>query len=194
MLRLSVITPTCAGRHERLNRQQASLAREAWDEMFVVHDVIGNPAHARNRGLEASRMELIAFVDDDVIVDPGSLGRAKVWFETDPDLMLGQASVRGGFATDDAFMFLTTCMVIRRSWYEQIGPFDERFGYAKPCDDLEFGWRTLDAGGKVTFMTDVTAIHPEEGGSSWSPENVALMRTLYPTRWQRMMDEGSSWR
>jgi glycosyltransferase involved in cell wall biosynthesis len=46
-----------------------------------------NPATRRNRAVSASRGELLAFIDDDAMADPGWLSTAAAWLDNHPEVL-----------------------------------------------------------------------------------------------------------
>jgi len=51
----------------------------------------------------------------------------------------------------------TTCYLLRRECYEQVGPFDETF--PPNFSDLEFNWRVNEAGWEIWVLAEAEAIH-----------------------------------
>ncbi len=51
----------------------------------------------------------------------------------------------------------TTCYLLRRECYEQVGPFDESF--PPNFSDLEFNWRVNEAGWEIWVLAEAETIH-----------------------------------
>ncbi|MGH7448634.1 MAG: glycosyltransferase, partial [Longimicrobiales bacterium] len=64
----------------------AAVAAEYADVVVRLRGGPRGPAYARNRGTEASRGEIIVFIDADVCVDSPTLGKFVAAFRTEPEL------------------------------------------------------------------------------------------------------------
>src|SRR5262249_57858235 len=73
-------------------------ARREWpgppDTLRLVHEPRLGLNHARNRGIAEARGAVVAFLDDDAVVVPGSLGELTRAYRSDPALWC--AGGRGG--------------------------------------------------------------------------------------------------
>ncbi|MGC1212186.1 MAG: glycosyltransferase family 2 protein [Micromonospora sp.] len=116
-------------------------------------------AHARNRGLAEARGEIVAFADDDVVVDPG-------WLR----------SLVDGF-TDDEVAGVTGQVLAReletppQIWLEQYG------GYGKGCQRRRYdraGFATVDAEGVHRVAASPRSLYPYLPGSYGSGANMAF--------------------
>ncbi|WP_200210968.1 glycosyltransferase [Micromonospora coerulea] len=183
---VSVVVPTC-GRTPRFAATLDSLAaldypryeivvvdnapQVADTARIVAERATGNPrlrrtseprpgvAHARNRGLTEARGEIVAFADDDVIVDRGWL-RSLVNGFTDDDV----AGVTGQVLARE----LDTPSQI---WLEQYG------GYGKGCQRRRFeraGFATLYEGGARRVDLPAPTLYPYLPGSYGSGANMAF--------------------
>lgn len=141
------------------------------------------PAGARNTGVAASEGDLLLFVDDDVVPQPGMVD-AHLSMHRDNDLkaVVGPYSYapeipvnaldfrhrdwwRSRFEAmaDPTHKFthqdlLTGNLSVSRNTYEGIGGLDESFkGYGH--EDWEFGVRLLKSGGRIEFAEDARACH-----------------------------------
>ncbi|WP_248962933.1 glycosyltransferase family 2 protein [Sphaerisporangium perillae] len=165
------------------------------------------PATARNAGWRAARTPWIAFLDDDVVPQPGwqdaliadladlpddvagSQGRLRV------ELPVGRrptdaewntvALTKAGWATAD--------MAYRRSALESIGGFDERFPHAYR-EDADIALRLLKAGFELAKGQRVT-LHPVRDDGFWSSVRAqrgnaddALMRRVHGAGWRAAVD------
>jgi glycosyltransferase involved in cell wall biosynthesis len=111
-------------------------------------------SHARNRGIEASRAEFIAFLDADDLWHPDKLQRQLQVFAADPDASVvycGYALLRPsgamveirspslrGFVFDEllkgGFVGNSSSLVVRRETLRRIGGYDESLGFAEDTD------------------------------------------------------------
>lgn len=132
---------------------------------------------ARNRGVQAARGSILAFVDADMSVDPDWLRRAVTAMEASDAEYLACAvhlyapgdseSLAGKYnrLTDlqvgrfvRRMRFAPTCsLLVRRSLLEAVGPFDPRF---RSSGDLEFGNRVAESGRTLHYAPQVPMYHP----------------------------------
>ncbi len=124
------------------------------------------PAAARNFGVQHSKGEILAFVDDDVTVAPDWLKNA-VRQLAHADGVEGKTVPLGEQISPfihkvhnlNGGQYLTCNIFYRRSVFEQVGGFDERFRRAHR-EDTDLAWRVMDAGAKIVFAPDVVVFHP----------------------------------
>jgi glycosyltransferase involved in cell wall biosynthesis len=121
---------------------------------------------ARNRAVELSSGELLAFLDADDLFEPGRIRRQTDALAHDPDLeaVFGRVTefVQPGIPArsrdvlrqprDRAPSHLVTAMLIRRSAFERVGPFDTDL-----VRNVTVEWysRALDAGLRSVTLEDV---------------------------------------
>ena len=151
---------------------------------------------ARNRGLQAAKGSVIAFTDDDCVVDPGWI--AALWdeFAADPDVAVvgGRVDlytpedqpvsirpiaerVRYTNATQIYGLVMGCNLAVRRGVAERIGGFDPAFGGSKGvvADDIEFIYRALKQGLGIVFTPAARVLHNH--GRRTDPELRALGRS-----------------
>ncbi len=141
---------------------------------YVYEPLIGR-SHARNRGIESSRGEVVAFTDDDCVADRGWLVALIARFDSDE-----VSSVAGEIesfapqtaaqryaqahypshqsvvlALDEPFA-ITANVAFRRDVFARIGVFDPAFVTA---EDVDFGWRFFAAGLKMAYAPAATVAH-----------------------------------
>jgi len=184
---LAVVVPT-RDRADRLRALLASLEGEDV-ELFVVDDGSGDatpellrdvphlriepgrgPAAARNAGWRATSARLVAFVDDDCVVQPGWAGalhaaagddeNAFVVGRTDPEPR--ELHRLGAFSrtqsVQQAGPYFQTCNIAYpRALLERLGGFDEAFAHFG--EDTDLGRRALAAGAEARFAADAVVHH-----------------------------------
>ena len=163
----------------------------------LVSEAAPGLAGARNRGLSQSRGEIIAFTDDDCVVDRDWLVRIWGCFTNDSDLMcmggrvelfdssdqpitvLQRTSPGHLSSSDQVFGFLHGCnMAFRRELFDRIGGFDPDFGIGSPVnsgDDTEFLYRGQQAGAKIRYEPKALVRH-HHGRKTWSEMRRTLVR------------------
>ncbi len=214
---LSVVIPTY-NRQERLRRVIGALAEQVVDvpfEVVVVSDgstdgtnellasgalpmpVVAatqpnsGPAAARNRGVELASGEVVLFIDDDVVPDPGLLARHVGWHQaaatdrvvigpmlTPDDVRLApwvaweqrmlykqyDAMVAGEWAPTFR-QFYTGNASVRRDRIVAAGGFDVRF---KRAEDVELAYRLHLAGVEFVYDHEAAAHHyADRSFESW---------------------------
>ena len=137
------------------------------------------PAYARNRGVEASRGEILVFVDADVIVHPDALQRIVDTLRTAPDV----AAVFGSYDAQpedpgvaskyrnllhhhvhhrnagDAETFWAGLGAMRRQAFFEAGTYDE-WHYSRPqIEDIELGRRLRRAGYRILLVPEIQGTH-----------------------------------
>jgi glycosyltransferase involved in cell wall biosynthesis len=127
-------------------------------------------AAARNVGWRAASAPIVAFTDDDCRPSPdwlaclleGMNGADVVQGRTlfDP----AEANGRGPFSQVVAVerfsgQFETSNVAYRREVLEQLGGFDETFEGDSFGEDVDLGWRALEAGAKAAFAPAAVVVH-----------------------------------
>ncbi len=151
-----------------------SLAAAADVPMRVLRNEAraGNPARPRNLGWKAARAQLVAFIDDDCLPQPGWLAAlvegskqaAIVQGLTDADPE--EAPGSGPFArfivvTEFSWKFETCNIAYERALLERLGGFDETFPL-KFGEDIDLGWRAIATGARATWTADALVFHRVE--------------------------------
>ncbi|WP_246066450.1 glycosyltransferase [Halorubrum cibi] len=150
---------------------------EAFDGLrLLVEDEVQGSYAARNEGISAATGTVIAFVDADMIVDPGWIDDvARRMARTDAeylacDVRLFTPGDEGAVARynrlndlhverflDELSFAPTCCLVVRRTLLEELGAFDSRL---RSGGDLEFGNRVAASGRRLLYAPDVVMYHP----------------------------------
>lgn len=214
---LTVVMPTF-NRRERLDQVLRSLAAQDLDEPFEVVvvsdgstdgtneylrssdpplDIVGvvqdnqGPAGARNTGVERASADLVVFVDDDVVADPGLL-RAHLdaherhgpdavvigpmldpddhdmspWIAWEQTMLAKQyeAMLRGDYDAT-ARQFYTGNSSLRTRHLRDAGGFDPTF---RRAEDIELAYRLSEKGLTFHFEPDAVGLHyAERPYESW---------------------------
>lgn len=157
--------------------QSAALAAAAGATVIDLPESIG-PARARNIGAQAATGDVLLFIDADVVVPPGSLGRVAAFLQDHPGIaaVIGSyddAPADPGFLSqyrnllhhyvhqtgcEEASTFWCGCGAIRRADFLGAGGFNG--GFSDPSvEDIEFGYRLRRAGHRVRLLKDLQVTH-----------------------------------
>ena len=142
-------------------------------EVVVAEDADGRgPAAARNSGWRRARGELVCFLDDDVIVEPGWAAAMVSAHRAHPDAVLqGRTEARPeDAARQDAFSrakaitaldwnYESCNIAYPRALLERLGGFDEEYRFPS-AEDTDLGWRAREAGAPTEFVDGARAWHP----------------------------------
>ncbi len=116
-------------------------------------------SYARNRGIEASQGEILAFADQDCVVSTGWLRELVQGFEHEEvGVVVGEVVAYPPKTAAERYMamrkplwqsramsypaspwFITASAAFRRNVFDLIGFFDPRFGAG--CEDIDLSWR-----------------------------------------------------
>ncbi|MDR7521417.1 MAG: glycosyltransferase [Armatimonadota bacterium] len=152
--------------------------------VHYLHEDHPGVSRARNRGMQVARGEILAFTDDDMVVDSGWLAHIHREFSADPTLGLltgrvimrlpdgSERPVRGG--TDrQTFGYPANPrragsggnMALRASVAARVGSFDERLGLGISAwggEDVDYIYRALKAGYTVLYSPQFLAYHERD--------------------------------
>ena len=165
------------------------LGRLEFPAIVLEHE---DPPHglaaSRNRGIEATRGDAIAFLDDDDLWEPGHVGRLAAALDRDPELdvvysdawILDEAGgQRRTLARDfdpavfgqDSFI-PPSAMAARRRAFDRFGFFDAEIPYSEDWDWL---MRVVTGGGRIARVPGASVtIRIHAGGMSQLHDPVRL--------------------
>jgi glycosyltransferase involved in cell wall biosynthesis len=143
---------------------------------YIVQENAG-PSAARNAGVARARGELIAFLDGDDVWLPECLSeqvaranadRSVAVVHADAEVIgdptaagmtlrqLNRSGGRASFASivTESYTLTTSCTVVRREWWDRVGPFDPTL---RRSEDFDLWLRIAHAGGRFDGTTRVLA-------------------------------------
>jgi len=134
-----------------------------------VYQEHAGPGVTRNYGITQSSGAIVAFLDDDVILRDDCFEHAIAHF-AQPDVAVVEAMVLIEGTSEPLLKysavqgFITNCIFYRKRVLEEIGGFDEAFFDSETGlffrDDLDLGFRLLEAGHRAVQPHDVVVWHP----------------------------------
>ncbi|MGA2606487.1 MAG: glycosyltransferase family 2 protein [Terriglobia bacterium] len=137
------------------------------------------PARARNIGAEAASGEIVFFLDADVCVSPDTISKIVNEFTQDPELDTVMGSYDDSPAAQNfmsqfrnlmhsyvhqhsnpkAVTFWSGCGAIRRQVFLDSGGFDANRYQAPAIEDVELGYRLVQANRKLALNADIRVKH-----------------------------------
>jgi Glycosyl transferase family 2 len=161
----------------------AIAARYADTVVKLVGRGVG-PAYARNRGVELARGEIVAFIEDDVVVRQNTLSRMLAMLAERPDIDAVSASrdENSGAANfiseywnsllrfgeerhhGRCAQFASGCGAVRRAAFLAAGMYDEWRFATGSLESLELGERLLGAGNNVVLSSELRVTHLKRWG------------------------------
>jgi GT2 family glycosyltransferase len=146
--------------------------------VMIVHEPKAGPAAARNKGIRESSGDCVAFIDDDCTAAPhwlsAALGRMR---REGADKIVAGAITRSGARSNWVSFFdsvnylqqenyvrysgacVTANLIMHRSTFERVGPFDETFHEAA-CEDWEWAGRARRQSIPILFDASAAVDHP----------------------------------
>ena len=167
------------------------------------------PGGGRNLGVRDARGDIIAFVDADVVVTPGTLGRIAADFDADPDLV----AVFGSYdeepawsdflsqyknlmhhyvhqmASERASTFWCGCGAMRKDVFLRFGGFDTARYPHPSIEDIDLGFRLFKAGRKLLLDKSIQVKHLKK----WTVRGLLRADIAYRAiPWSRLILESRS--
>jgi glycosyltransferase involved in cell wall biosynthesis len=163
-----IIVDASSGRMDHVRR---GAPRARWIDFAPVSGVRVTIPHQRNAGVLASVGEIVAFTDCGCYPEPDWLQRLVAPIVAGKeDVVCGATSSAGeaGIYDDPRHKprvdYLEECATInlafRRSVFDRVGGFDERFEYGS---DVDFSWRIREAGIRIRYEPAAIIRHDWEG-------------------------------
>jgi glycosyltransferase involved in cell wall biosynthesis len=146
--------------------------------MVLAVDGPSGPAVARNRGAAVASGDVLVFVDSDVVVSRGALGKLARTLVSDPNVAAvfgayDEHPADGGFMSQgknlahsfthqrspgEARTFWAGLGAVRAHVFAQVGGFDERL--TRPSvEDIDLGYRIRAAGGRIQLDSTIQGQH-----------------------------------
>lgn len=158
--------------------ESVDILKSYGDQFFWVSEPDRGQTNAINKGMKIAKGEILAYLNSDDVLLPGTLHKIAQFFKQNPDcdLVYGDAfyidendNVIGKYRTDDYSLnrLAQDCMICqpaafwRRQVTNKIGLFDESLNYAM---DYDYWLRLGSQGGRIYFLPDTLAssrIYPE---------------------------------
>jgi GT2 family glycosyltransferase len=125
------------------------------------------PAANRNHGASLATSEFIIFLDDDVEPELDLISAYRVAVVPSVNVYEGRTTCRAGLQSplehapvNETGGWLWSCnMMVRRTFWESFGGFDEDFPYPH-MEDVAFRERLREAGQRFVFVPAATVDHP----------------------------------
>jgi GT2 family glycosyltransferase len=153
-----------------------------WEIRYVRTQTVGG-SQARNAGIDTARLEILAFIDDDILVTPAWFGISlQVLVENGPRAVVrgqilpldqgGPGRFAPGVRADPLAIVYqrrikkdvlpSGAMALYRSAFDQVGGFDERLGAGTrfaAAEDKDLGFRLLEAGYRILYVPQAIVQH-----------------------------------
>lgn len=149
---------------------------QSYDAIVICLERQRGAAHARNRGAEVARGDILLFVDADVEMYSDSLDRVAKGFNEHLEIsaLFGSYDDQPGKlnfisqyknlfhhyihqnAAEDASTFWTGCGAVKRDAFYNVGKFNEQ---TRMMEDIELGYKLKANGYRILLMKELTVKH-----------------------------------
>jgi GT2 family glycosyltransferase len=180
-----------------------------------IHTSQRGLSRGRNEGIAAAAGDILAFIDDDVIVSREWLGRIVAALHragrravVTGRVLPGEAAEPGAFAPATTTrqqrveyrgrvgedVLFPNSMAVWRSAFDEVGWFDARLGagsHFPSSEDNDWGYRLLEAGYTIVYEPDVVAHHRAwRSRAAWVPLRWSYGRGqgAYFAKWLSLRD------
>jgi GT2 family glycosyltransferase len=177
----------------------AQMVKESFPDMpFIQLGSNTGPYHGRNVGVDASKGDLLFFMDDDATVEKDSLAQIVARFSKEESLGVAvcklidmgtgalDSRLHSSVATnfDQEFymgdMVLEGATAIRKAVFEQVGRWPAH--YFRQYVGRDLSYRIIDAGYDMVFLPTATVFHKESPIGGVSRGQIERDKVFYATR------------
>ena len=166
------------------------LVEDQFPSVLWVQGKKNGPAGNRNAGSARASGEWIIFIDDDCIPEPKFVEFYKQAIKYNPEIWVFEGRIfpdrvrktwaEGCPENSSGGMLWTSNLCIKRSLFEELGGFDERFTIA--YEDVEFAHRLKQSKFRSVFVPEAAVCHPwrtlREGGKNWKKKGYQIESLL----------------
>jgi len=191
-------------------------AADAAVPVRLVEEPRASASVARNRGAGAALGRVLVFLDDDILLEPGSLAAIYAWFEASDQcsILVGQVlplpehlatpfgafrqRVHGGITSqtepEQVDWFASGLAAVPATTFRQLGGYAE--GYpAAGLEDADFAIRARRTGFRIAFHPAVKGLHNDWAGTTARDycRRAAVHSATAPLLAERFPDNAHPW-
>ncbi|MDZ4770958.1 MAG: glycosyltransferase [Chloroflexota bacterium] len=169
----------------------ADVASSLGDDVHLIRQPKRGVSAARNVGFAAASGDLIAFLDADDLLTPGTIAAEVGCFESNPDIDMvgGYMQLIPLLGADGAAVHAPTmirnipqltvqmgCALFRSALVERVGGFDETLSYA---EDVDWHLRAEESGIRRAILHRVTLLYRRHPANATQRTSYAVMQEHY---------------